>query len=283
MVMTRPFKALVYYEKDIRMKVQELEEAIEGASVGTTLQLRSEGPIQEAEGDNFAKSSDIPRTQSKEVKSAKNNTAGSQEPSIGDDSKPRAEDSLVLLQHLKCLVEFMDTEIQAKRDYLTSDGCQEVAFTDLWYLFSPGDVIIQKNGQRAYRIIGVTSPDHKAISPLQQLFFRERRRPRRRSPSDSDSSSGSTSDSEDDAVESRPVSLYCVYLDFDGKRVGPVQRVFEIARFEGYRAVTSLEAYPLRFSRNDHRTGEISLRERLIHRGKSFIDVATVKHMHYSW
>lgn len=96
--------------------------------------------------------------------------------------------------------------------------------------------------------------------------------------SDSDSDSDSDSGSEDDDT----VRLCCVYLDFDGKRIGPVQNIFHIQLYEGYRPVKSLEVYPLRYSENGQRTGDSSLSQRLIDRGRKFIEVATVKHMHYN-
>ncbi|KAK5657447.1 hypothetical protein OQA88_3019 [Cercophora sp. LCS_1] len=73
---------------------------------------------------------------------------------------------------------------------------------------------------------------------------------------------------------STPVTLHCVYIDFDGKCIGPVSRLFEITRFDGECDITSLGVYALCYAGG-------ALRQRLIVRGRMFLEVAGVKHMHY--
>ncbi|KAK4185103.1 hypothetical protein QBC35DRAFT_454583 [Podospora australis] len=167
------------------------------------------------------------------------------------------------LQHIRCLAEFLDTDLQSKMDYLAGPHCKKVTFADVWHMFKPGDEVTDKSQRQAYRVIRVTSPGHKAIPP-----YRDYR------------NSSKTSD--------RAVLLTCIYIDFDGKQIGPVKRDFVIAPYDGEKPVISLEVYPIRFAegRNvDETVGvppTLSFRERLVARGKMFLDVASVKHMHYN-
>ncbi|RFU80455.1 aaa family atpase [Trichoderma arundinaceum] len=89
------------------------------------------------------------------------------------------------------------------------------------------------------------------------------------------------------------ITLHCVYIDFDGKQLGPVTQTFTIEKFDGEKAVTALEVYPIRFAEGPvssyHRrseskaeAGEAGYRSKLIERGRMFVDVASIKHMHYN-
>ncbi|EFW98650.1 aaa family ATPase [Grosmannia clavigera kw1407] len=50
--------------------------------------------------------------------------------------------SFAALRHLEVLIEFMDTDIAQKISYLKSADCQHVTFSDIWYLFEPGSLVI---------------------------------------------------------------------------------------------------------------------------------------------
>ncbi|PYH64407.1 ATP-binding protein [Aspergillus vadensis CBS 113365] len=148
-----------------------------------------------------------------------------------------------------------------KMEWLRSDKCQKVAFADLWYLFKPGDEVVDQGGRQAYRVIGVTSPSHQFISPY-RTFGAGSNKP-----------------------ETSPVIIFCVYIDFDGKILGPVLRQFAIPRFDGEKAVTSLRVCPMRFAevRLGEDSSQGSFRGKLISRGRQFINViSSQKHMHYS-
>ncbi|PYH93984.1 hypothetical protein BO71DRAFT_477292 [Aspergillus ellipticus CBS 707.79] len=160
------------------------------------------------------------------------------------------------LEQWQVLVDFLDTDLKPKMEWLRSEKCQKVSFSDIWYLFRPGDEVIDQGGKQAYRVVGVTSSSHRFISPY-RTFGR-----------------GSK------AVEKTPVILFCVHIDFDGKTLGPVLRRFAIPRFDGEKAVTSLRVYPLMFAQG---RAQGTFREKLVARGRQFIDVlSSQKHMHYS-
>ncbi|KAF7886878.1 uncharacterized protein EAF02_003525 [Botrytis sinoallii] len=54
-----------------------------------------------------------------------------------------------------------------------------------------------------------------------------------------------------------PVTIHCVCIDYDGKRIGPVSKRFTIQQYEGEYNVTSLPVYPLRFRKEMNREGLI--------------------------
>lgn len=242
LVMIRPYKALVHYRPQILDKFKQLQSSF------------GDGIWNESDSDTAHTSNDA---------AAPNNFNP-------DETKAQPEDdeytfSKTAYIHLRCLVEFLDTEIEARLQYLASDQCQKVTFHDIWYLFKPGDEIVGQARQQAYRIINITSTGHKVRVPF-RVWGRN-------------STEKSTEAS---------VTLHCAYVDFDGKELGPVVRSFTIENFDGEKAVTSLEAYPLRFAGGGTlyaglpAPGRLSFREQLVARGKMFLDVAGVKHMHYN-
>ncbi|KAK3938867.1 hypothetical protein QBC46DRAFT_316985 [Diplogelasinospora grovesii] len=237
LVMIRPYKALDYFDDPIRQKLQELEAKFGGRITST--------PSDAAEAPASAE----PPKDKKDAKEERNEFTY----------------SITAYQHLKCLVQFMDTQIREKIAYLRSDRCKTVAFTEIWYLFRPGDEVIEQTLRQAYRVISVSSPNHQVVPPWRTNWSEKEK-----------------------LQEEMPVVLQCVYIDFDGKQLGPVLRKVRFPRYDGEREVTSLEIFPLRFAgkkdagkpEKTDAPGE-TFRDRLIARGKMFVDMTSFKHMHY--
>ncbi|KAH9213339.1 hypothetical protein DL95DRAFT_367299 [Leptodontidium sp. 2 PMI_412] len=219
-VLVRPFKALFFAEEALRSWRTNLEEKFE--------QITRDGENHnedEEEGEDIEDPNDVSR-------------------------------SAMALDHLKILLDFMDTTISAKQAYLNSPKCKRVSFSDLWYLFRPGEVVIGRDGKQAYRAWFWSSGDKKKKPPF---------------------------------------STTCVYIDFDGTNLGPVSKVFEFKRFDGEIEVNSLPVYPLRFhpirraefSDTDWKELETMppeerYRKKLISRGSKFLDVVGIKAMYYA-
>lgn len=159
------------------------------------------------------------------------------------------------VQHVECLLDFMDEYIKPKMDYLASPDCQKVAFADIWYLFKPGDFVIGDNDRQIYRVMSVASTSHRASMPYYDYLTTSSRSP--------------------DALETS-IRILCIHIDFDGNRLGPITTEFSINKFEGEKALTSLEIRPGNLDRNP------SQREKYIHRGKKFVRAAAVQHLHYA-
>ncbi|RYP13527.1 hypothetical protein DL765_006849 [Monosporascus sp. GIB2] len=259
LVMIRPYKALGYYDKAIRAKFSELQAEF---------------------GPKDDKAPSISTTEaSKEVDNAMDSAVGEMAsastvapPEKGAaTTKAEAHDewtfSLLAYRHLKCLVQFMNEQIHEKIAYLESDQCKTVAFTDIWYLFKPGDEVVDQTLRQAYRVVNVSSPGHTVFPPWRTRWDKEAK-----------------------AKEETPVILVCVYIDFDGKNLGPSVRKVKIPRYDNEKAVTALEVFPLRFAGQRTRAQaskkddepKMSLRDKLIARGKVFMDLTGFKHMHYN-
>lgn len=172
--------------------------------------------------------------------------------------------SRTALEHLSCLLEFMNSDLSRKLTHLSTGTSFKVFFSDIWHLFRPGDDVITSEGKQVYRVISVTSAPHKGVS-WSRFFW-----------------------TQSSASADTPITIRCTYVDFDGKRLGPVRKKFVIKRFDNEKAVTSLEVYPLRF--HVLKRGEMmidgskekDLRENFIARGRKFVEVAAIKHMYYA-
>jgi uncharacterized protein DUF7025 len=181
--------------------------------------------------------------------------------SIDDAGESNWDDdtsSPTVLGHLQCLLEFMDSTILSRIKYLESASCEKVFFIDIWYLFKPGEEVVTSDIRQVYRVIQVTSPAHR----VRDSWWRVQSA---------------------DKSEELCITIECVYIDFDGKTLGPVCKVFEITTFDGEKAVTSLPIYPLRFVQSGYpgQSNDV-IREKMVYRGKKFLDVAAVKAMHYA-
>ncbi|PYI32149.1 P-loop containing nucleoside triphosphate hydrolase protein, partial [Aspergillus indologenus CBS 114.80] len=228
--MIRPFKALVFFEDQLRQIHQVLLEKHRGA--------KSESP-------------EANKGESREGEENQGNP-------VSEVLKDEFTSSETALEQLQVLINFLDLDVKAKMDYVRSEQCHRVSFADVWYLFRPGDEVVDQVGKQAYRIIGVTSSPHKVMSPYRNW--------------------------ETSSKDEPTVMLQCVHIDFDGKYLGPVLQTFRIARFDGEKAITSLRVFPIRLAgtRAGDLTSIVDVRQKLIARGKMFIDVLAKKHMHYS-
>ncbi|OTA05215.1 hypothetical protein A9Z42_0058590 [Trichoderma parareesei] len=173
------------------------------------------------------------------------------------------------LLHLRCLLDFIDSDISKRLEYLHGPQCRKIVFSDLWYLFRPGMEVIGRDGKQAYRVISVSSANHRVASAWERWYSNPTRK-------------------------SSVFNITCIYIDFDGKNIGPVTKVFDFKRFEGEKEVTLLEVYPLRLHPvkqsdfDDSMWDEVKAlppdqqyRHKLIRRGAMFLQVAAVKHMYY--
>lgn len=185
--------------------------------------------------------------------------------------------SSTAMAHLRCVLDFFDAHIATRIAFLHSSECRKVFFSDLWHIFRPGTEVIGLNGKQAYCVIQVTSSRHRPISNRRFYYNYDYRR------------------KNDTKPETAEFIVYCSYIDFDGKYIGPVLRTFEIKRFDGERDITSLEVYPLRFHKLkrsefdsmrwkelDKHPEQDRCRANLIQRGAKFVEVAGIKHMYYS-
>ncbi|KAI0150560.1 hypothetical protein GGR57DRAFT_514176 [Xylariaceae sp. FL1272] len=165
------------------------------------------------------------------------------------------------LLHLRCFMKFFDDEIKPGIEYIDSDQCRKVHFQDLWHLFKPGDEVIDQTENQAYRVVRVRTPRHK-VSPPWELWYKNHW-------------SDLSNDLEKDEEDAKPVTIFCAYIDFDGKQLGPVSNRFHIAPFGGLKDIHSLPIYPLRLAKKPN------LRNALVQRGRNLLSVSNFKSMYY--
>jgi hypothetical protein len=171
--------------------------------------------------------------------------------SLEHDAQLDTSESQQAFMDLRCLVGFLDEYISPRVQFIRGNNCQKIFFEDVWHLFRPGDIVMTSaNRRQAYQVYKVTGPQHR--------------------PTIVDAGRPTVPG----WVRPNPVRIYCVYIDYDGRFLGPVREQFEIAQYEGERDITSLPVFPIRFAR------ETDLRQTLIAQGKLFLDVCAVRNMH---
>ncbi|KAG6361194.1 hypothetical protein INS49_009418 [Diaporthe citri] len=294
MALLQPYRLLIYHEQDIRDRYETLKDKFGTPRDHTAVLTGSstQSPKQH-DTEQDGNEQEVPLTPDAVVRASHKRDLGA-EPGYKDRDSPQHEgqhegkeglqdepenntseeknefpfaNSKTALDYLGCLLEFMDSTISIRRKYVQGSQCRKVHFRDLWYLFSPGDEVIRRDGLQVYRVIGVTNPTHRESS--RNVFF-----------------------DYDEKDTSRYFQLSCSYVDFDGKRIGPVSTTFVIKTFAGERTVESLEVYPLRLHRHTSTvasqsrhhssppSGSETLREKLIKRGKKFFQAACMSLEH---
>lgn len=266
-ILLQPYRILAYYEKRIRDKYAtlkaETEESNTKDDISRISHLHASGchePISSDDGDSLrVNPSTFPKREISASSSKQDSDTSNDESETGLH-KTTVQDSKTALNYLGCLIGFMDKTVTGRRKYAQGIGCQKVSFRDLWYLFNPGDEVVRRDGRQVYKVTGVMNPMHRAST--KNILF-----------------------SFDDEDASRYFQVSCVFVDFDGKRIGPVSITFVIKAFAGERSVDSLEVYPLRFHKNtgscDDFRPSISdsqpLRQQLIQRGRKFFQAACMR------
>lgn len=283
-VVLQPYRLLVYYDQDIRKRRAALKEKLEVSSdqegipfTSKTTGYHEVAPSDTEEVHNESTDSGAESSQGVETGAESDRQANSatqddesKEPRLQPGDKPSEDiektnwplaSTKTALAYLDCLIDFMDTTVSVRRNYVQGPECRKIHFRDLWYLFNPGDDVIRRDEKQVYRVIEVTNATHNASSKSYLFDL-------------------------DDEDDSRYFQISCVFVDFDGKKIGPVSTKFVIKAFAGERSVDSLEVYPLRLHRyTPHRerkghsnsSDKLTLRERLIKRGKTFVQAACMK------
>ncbi|KAJ4409142.1 hypothetical protein N0V82_009555 [Gnomoniopsis sp. IMI 355080] len=173
------------------------------------------------------------------------------EPAVIQTSQPssgnHSSDKQTEVDQLRSLMSFMD-DLSARVAFVQSCECSSIRFSDLYLLYQPGDVVISRDYRQAYRIIKVES--ERRIEYKNQKVV----------------------------VEDGAFIIHCIYIDFDGERLGPVLRKIFMQPWILTKALLSLEILPLRLAEMHQK----DLLSNLSSRGATFVKVAGIsEHMHY--
>jgi hypothetical protein len=277
----RPFKAIIPYTNELSAKLLEMEQLIA---------KRDEMATNWTDGDKTfqATSGGRPSTDVKPDKPDSTSDKDAFEQLQLDISR---HDLVAMRDHTKALVECFETTLFAEISSYTQlrsrsmvDGQSiKVSFTDLWYLFAPGDLVYDHTNGQAMRVLSVRGGrphlvDEVSLPPPQRydtVFdpslgqYVETGRPQRLKATDMQAD----------------FALTCFYLSFNGTHFGPVQRDIAIDPFEGSTAVDSLVVIPIEYVKESAfrstqvRSGQApgtqqSLHDVLLARGRLYADLA---------
>jgi hypothetical protein len=172
------------------------------------------------------------------------------------------------IEHFRCFVNFIDTDLKhvfELRQNLADGTVKDIAFEDLWHLYSPGDLIITtglKRARRAYKVY-FTSGGRPTLR-RDQIGFEK-------------------------IPYTTPFTIDCFYIIYDKRWLGPLRETIIIRRFEGKRPITSLpmlyvkqtsktaSVFPIRYLKN-HET----VMEELVKRGKRTRQLTPFAHKRYT-
>ena len=243
MVFLRPFKMFIFHQAEIRGALKDLErkwQSKESPPIDKLDEAKAEDQGGETEG-------------AKDEEDKKDET---NDPDTGADTEVKT-DTFEALQHMRLLVEFLDHDLkltfELRKKIDARDAC-EIAFADLWHLYNYGqEVRTPADKLQAYKVTKFTGG-----RDLLTEFMPPDQSPVPSSCRDREDSNGS-------------FFVECYSYDFDGTHYGPVHKMFKIPRYEGLKAITSLQVYPLEFDQ-EHRK-EMA---RLVERGEKFMALARV-------
>ena len=224
------------------------------------------------------------------------NSADEEYTEEGEDhpTKDEPEDianSIEALRDLRCLADFMDKHLYPVVAQYRSNDRQTVSFNDLWHLFKPGDLIYGPLGSRTATDVSIDIEDYirisssKALDRSQEVWKvvstadgRANLRAEENSYDEDQVLQQHDDDTESEGTGSRvnPFRIMSYHVDFNGSTFLPVSSQFNIHPFKGYRDITSLSIYPLRFAQN-----RSELRSKWLARGKRFRELATPQHLYY--
>lgn len=178
-----------------------------------------------------------------------------------DDRSKRSERLLVRIQHLRLLKNFIQNDLGTLLDLnakAANGTLEKIAFENLWYLFSPGDILYSNDRwhdqlSRAYSVTGGQKRKRGWRKPNDTKYLYL-------SDDEGEESMGNTASGTWSALV---VDSYT--MAFDGNQIGPIHGHLKIKNFAGKRKITELSVYPLRF----HKQRENLVRQ-LVERGRKY-------------
>jgi hypothetical protein len=177
------------------------------------------------------------------------NHSGSRAMTPQDDGHERGEEDLLDDSHatldiLRSYVKFIDEEIEPEShrfDNLDYTSDEKIIFSDLCYLFKPGDYIYrQLEGEQ-----GREGHDHRMGERIWRVFFvNDAIRNYNLTPPDHRKYSNHEP-SEDDSIY---FTVHAYHIDYTGDEFCIVTHIFKISPYEGWKPINTLPIYPMRFN-----------------------------------
>lgn len=270
-VFSRPFRSFYYFLPQMKQCLDILEERW-GNHIG--------GNNADEEGDTARHNRDLDITREIDDSdsddliqvSTDSDLSGSTDDSSIDDKEMNPEeavrglaDTFTALQHVRCFIKFVETEISPLWERATGTSHRKVRFEDLWMSFVPGELLVYDHAasdslQRSV----TTSISHRIHQKVWRLY------------SMATSALDASALWEPDSETQQYLDLLCYFIDYDGVSYLPVGRSYRIRSYKGEKDITALPLYPIRFL---HDAGERM--EELTKQGKRFKDLLQERHLYY--
>ncbi|KAK7702982.1 hypothetical protein SLS57_011117 [Botryosphaeria dothidea] len=261
-VFLRPYKKIVYFEKQIRQHLDDLRSKWLRPFLGSsdTATVAPEEPPRPEEGQARLAADAAMERNSNLINSAE------------------------AMNDLQCLVDFMDKFIKPYLDRFDGITNGKIRFQDLWHLFKPEDTVfmpvkiakqkVEKTSQGEARPFGMFNSTLAKGNERYQNAYKVMSvvggRPELRSREE-----GEERTIEKPFYTCFEMGLYSV--DFDGKEFIPNNFVHLQHHFDGERDITSLAVYPWRFAENGNK-----ISEQLVQRGRDFTNYTSNQHRFYA-
>lgn len=255
-VLIRPYKVLVRHEEALRQRFGEL-------------QVRHEKDLQELQQkpSTEGNQSDVTDTQGGSdsgVTATQNN-----ELVVYTDREEHEKE----LQGLKCLLEFMDTYLVPVRQRYRSATTKKIRFSDLWYLYRPGDLVVITNETK--NETKNKGPHHAKTSQVPLSLCRVLSVSRGRA--DLATLHGPANAAKPPVVKINDFRIHGHTIAYDGTNFGPFPQTFEISPFQGEKDISALDPCPLRYAE-----GFADLETRLVEKGQGFMQYTKPSHCRYT-
>lgn len=199
------------------------------------------------------------------------------------------------IQEMRSYIDFVDKSLIPlhKQFEKVQAGSKTIMFDDLWYLFRPGELVCAEllddgefqtlrgpdaylsSKQRIWRVADICPYQDRVRN--ETIFSESGTRPERKQDSTNEQDWYTGSRPTDTERTIGWFTLSCYYLDFDGESYFPVWIVISIRPFSGERAISSLAAYPIRFSEYPDKDYNDAILQ-----GNKFVGCVEKKHMWYN-
>ncbi|KAI9695092.1 MAG: hypothetical protein M1820_008917 [Bogoriella megaspora] len=284
-IMLRPFKALMYFEADIRVLRDELFAILDNMKTKGGLQQRSQPDqislaLEERVDENREVENTPKQHETKQCgkEESKDPPTSDSQYVLDDNSWSQILKDLGLYHCLECcklvaadwstdaetretfdcLIEMMDTYIIPVASRYRQRATEKVRFSDLWHLFRTGDEIIVNESAKSRNALVMrilrTNGGRRQIHPDSAPLFDSAPSPQ---PEDQISPVNGI----------QPFCIHAYYLSSNGTSLTPVRKRFVIPPYVGERPLTEFEVFPIECAIGFDST----LKERLVHRGKDFV------------
>ncbi|KAH7091245.1 AAA family ATPase [Paraphoma chrysanthemicola] len=269
-VLLRPYKLLIHHERAIRQWLQDLEAKWASRGVPENGNLAGNHQQQDT-GASFTNAGGdaSPGRDDTQVAAGKAATA------------TEVTETYEALQSLRCLVQFMDTDVTPVHQRYANSIQGKIHFRDLWHLYRPGDIVVSyKDLDNSNKTVDGNSIQESSSAKRQPDIWRvlqvSKGRPVLGAPYSSDRIDG-IDRPQAPAQRINKFSILCYMIAYNGKSFGPIDHTFEIAPFEGQKDITSLDPCLAKYVADFD-----ELRSQRIDRGKRFAQYSRPTHCLYT-